>query len=177
MEARVSGAVNSVIFFNEENHFAILSIKLDRRNKRAAQYSNKIFSDKLKVLCYMDRKPIINEECSFVGQFITNQYGIQFKASKFERVNENTLSGIVNFLSNDYFPGVRKATATKIFNKLGSNCLSLIEENPDVLNEIPGISSSQKETIRFSLLNYETNIKVLLDLLNYGISFKSSLRL
>ncbi|MDD4076501.1 MAG: ATP-dependent RecD-like DNA helicase [Bacilli bacterium] len=177
METRISGIVTNAIFYNEENHFAILLIKLDYRDKKIAQYRNKLFSNTLKVLCHMDRKPLIDEEFAFFGEFVVNQYGIQFKASKFERLNEHTLSGVVAFLSSDFFPGVGKVTATKVFNALGPNCLGLIEQDRSVLDKIQGISASQKETIYNNLLNYETNRKVLVDLLNYGFTMHTSLKL
>ena len=72
---------------------------------------------------------ISDEEYDFFGEFVTNQYGIQFKAKSFSRRNEQTLEGVVAYLSSDFFPGIGKTTATNIFNTLGSDCLEKIRND------------------------------------------------
>jgi len=177
MEERVEGVIKSIIFFNDENNYTVFSIKLDYRNKGILKYRDKLFTDSLTILSYMDRKPLVGEEFVFYGDFITNQYGVQFKASRFERLNEQTLQGVVTFLSSNFFPGIGKATATKVFNTLGPECLSIIEKDRKVLNLVKGLTKKQKDIIYNNLFNYETNRKTLVSLLNMGFTMHTSLML
>ena len=62
----------------------------------------------LTVTCNFDRAPVVDEEYDFTGEFVSNQYGIQFKAKSYSRRNENTLEGVIAYLSSDLFPGVGK---------------------------------------------------------------------
>ncbi|MFA6722137.1 MAG: hypothetical protein WCS50_02225, partial [Bacilli bacterium] len=106
METKITGTVNNVIYYNEENYYAIISLNINTQDIKMAHLRDKLLSRTLTVLCYVDRKPILGEEFVFTGEFITNRYGLQFKADKFERLTERTLGGVIAFLSSDLFPGI-----------------------------------------------------------------------
>ena len=80
MEENIYGSVNKITYFNEENGYGIIKIKLNYQDNRIAKYRAKLFSNILTVTCNFDRKPLINEEYDFNGEFVTTSYGIQFKA-------------------------------------------------------------------------------------------------
>jgi hypothetical protein len=91
---------------------------LDYKDKELAKYRDKLFSNLLTVTCNFDRRPLPDEEYDFTGEFVTNQYGIQFKARSFFRRNANTFEGIIAFLSSDLFPGHWKSCALQEFMKV-----------------------------------------------------------
>ena len=68
-----------------------------------------------------------------------------------KRRNEETLEGVVTYLSSDLFPGIGKATATKVFNELGPNCLQRISADKKVLDETD-LTAIQKDTIYNNLI-------------------------
>ena len=176
MEETLYGAVNKVTYYSDETHFGVIKIKLDYQDKKIAKYKAKLFTNILTVTCNFDRMPIVDEEFEFVGEFITNQYGLQFKAIKYSRINETTLEGVITYLSSQLFPGVGKVAAKKIYDTLGKDCLSLIENDRTVLDKVD-INEHQKETIYRNLINYESNKRIIVGLLDIGITMKMSLKL
>src|SRR5690606_35530266 len=116
----------------------------DYQDRSILKYKAKLFTNLLTVTCNFDRIPLVDEEYDFVGEFVTNQYGIQFKAKSYSRRNENTLEGVIAYLSSDLFPGIGKVTATKIFNSLGKDSIKLIEEDRSVLDKVEGLTDKQK---------------------------------
>jgi len=174
---KIYGVVTKITYFSEETHFGVIKIKLDYHDLELKKYKNKLFSNLLTVTCSFERVPVIDEEYEFIGEFITNQYGIQFKAKSYTIKNANTKEGIVAYLSSDLFPGIGKVTAGKIYDTLGKDTIKLIEENPNCLDEVPNLSSKQKETIITKLKEHETNKKIILGLLDLGLTMKMSLKL
>ena len=171
------GVITKVTYFSEDTHFGVVRIKLDYKDRTIAKYKAKLFSNLLTVTCNFDRIPLEGEEYDFVGEFVTNQYGTQFKAKNYSRRNENTLEGVIAYLSSDLFPGIGKVTATKIYEELGKDTIRLIEEDREVLDRVEGITNNQKTVIYENLIEHQNNKKVILGLLDLGITMKTSLKL
>lgn len=173
----IYGSVNKITYFNEENGYGIIKIKLNYLDNKIAKYRAKLFSNILTVTCNFDRKPLINEEYDFSGEFITTTYGIQFKAKEFSRRGEETLAGVITYLSSDFFPKIGKITATKIFETLGNDCLDQIEKDKQVLDKVEGLEDWKKTIIYDSLIENRNKKKITLELLNLGITMPMSLKL
>ncbi len=173
----IYGSVNKITYFNEENGYGIIKIKLNYLDNKIAKYRAKLFSNILTVVCNFDRKPLINEEYDFNGEFITTTYGIQFKAKEFSRRGEETLAGVITYLSSDFFPKIGKITATKIFETLGSDCLDQIEKDKQALDKVEGLEDWKKTIIYDSLIENRNKKKITLELLNLGITMQMSLKL
>lgn len=173
---RVYGAVTRINYYDEDQGFGIVKIKLDYRDKELAKYRETLFSNSLTVLSNFDRKPIIDEEFEFEGNFETSSYGIQFRAKAFKRRNEQSKESIVTYLSSDYFPGVGKVAATKVFEALGSSCLTEIPKDKSLLDKVK-INNAQKKTIYENLYKNQEDEKQLLNLLDLGISLRMAVRI
>jgi len=177
MEESLYGIITKVTYYSEETHFGVVKVKLDYQDHRIAKYKAKLFTNILTVTGNFARQPLVDEQYDFIGEFVTNQYGIQFKASSCVVRNDNTLEGVITFLSSDLVPGVGKVTATKIFQALGEDCLSKIEEDQSVLNGIEGISSKQKQTIYDNLVDFQKNKQTLVGLLDLGITMRTATKI
>ncbi|HEY8445339.1 MAG TPA: hypothetical protein VIK94_04310, partial [Bacilli bacterium] len=118
---RVYGVVKRIIYFDEEQGFGILQLKLDYANADLAKYRDTLFTNTLTILSHFDRKPILDEEYAFTGDFETSNYGLQFRAKTFQRINAHSEEGIITYLSSDYFPGIGKVTAKKVYDALGDD--------------------------------------------------------
>lgn len=165
----IQGVITRITYYNEEQGFGIVRIKLDYRKKDVAQYRTTLFSNILTVLSSFDRKPIPDEEYQFTGELETSAYGIQLRAKSFKRVNEQSQEGVITYLSSDYFPGVGKMAASRIFLHLGPNAIQKIVENRSVLDDI-AITQQQKDTIYENLIINAANEKQMVALLNLGIT-------
>ncbi|HEY8395801.1 MAG TPA: helix-hairpin-helix domain-containing protein, partial [Bacilli bacterium] len=177
MEETLYGTVTKVTYYNSETNFGVVRIKLDYKDQHLVKYREMLFSNLLTVTCNFDRSPIVDEEYEFVGEFVTNQYGIQFKAKSFFRRNASTLEGVVAFLSSELFPGIGKVAATRVFEALGKDCINLIEKNPDFINQVEGLNAKQKETLKTNIVGLERQKRELLKLLELGITMNSALKL
>src|SRR5690554_1154084 len=173
---RVYGAVTRINYYDEDQGFGIVKIKLDYRDKELAKYRETLFSNSLTVLSNFDRKPIIDEEFEFEGDFETSSYGIQFRAKTFKRRNEQSKESIITYLSSDYFPRVGKVAATKVFNALGKQCLTEIPKDKTLLDRVD-INEAQKKTIYENLVLNSENEKQLINLLNLGISLRMAVKI
>ena len=91
MAEKLYGVVNKVVYYNEDNGFAVISLKLNYKNKDMAKYKDMLYSNLLSVTCLFDRRPIEEETYTFIGEFVESKYGIQLKAESFIRKKQNTL--------------------------------------------------------------------------------------
>ena len=62
MTAKIQGVIQRIIFKNEENSYAVVSLKLDYKDKETKELQNLIITNVLTVTCYYDRIPIKDEE-------------------------------------------------------------------------------------------------------------------
>ena len=177
MEESLYGVVSKVTYYNEDTHFGVVKVKLDYQDHRIAKYKAKLFTNILNVTGNFERQPIVDEQYDFKGEFVTNQYGIQFKATECQIRNDDTLEGVIAFLSSDLFPGIGKVTATKIFQTLGADCLAKIEEDEKVLDQISNLSAYQKQTIYETIIDFKKNKQTLIGLLDLGITMRTATKI
>ena len=165
----IYGVVSKINYYDEAKSFGIVRLKLDFNDKEMAKYRNILFTNTISVLSTFDRKPILEEEYKFSGEFEASQFGMQFKAKSFERINEDTKEGIIAYLSSDNFPGIGPVTAAKIYEKLGPKCLDIIVQDKDVLKGL-GLKPNQREVIYDNLVYNTNSKKVIVELLNLGLT-------
>lgn len=173
----IHGVIVKVTYYNSDTHFGVVRIKLDYRDEKLAKYKDKLFSNLLTVTCSFDRQPIEDEEYEFSGEFVTNQYGLQLKAKSFFRREASTPEGIIAFLSSELFPGIGKVAATRVYETLGKDCINLIEKNPKLIEQVPGLNAKQKETLKIRIAGLEKEKRQILKLLELGITMNAALKL
>lgn len=176
-ESRVIGQIDRITYFNETNFYGVVRIKIDYRNKENLLIREEIENEYLNVTCKFRRKPLLDEQYIFTGEFITNQYGLQLKASNYELTGTDTLEGVITYLSSDLFNGIGVKIATKVFNTLGSDCLRLISEDKSCLDRVEGLTSKQINTLYEGIKVNEMNNRLTLNLLNLGLSMSLTLKL
>ena len=165
----IYGVVTKINYYDEAKSFGIVKLRIDFNDKEMAKYRNILFTNTFSVLSVFDRKPIIEEEYKFSGEFETTSFGPQFKAKTFERLNEDSKEGIIAYLSSDNFPGVGPLTALKIYNKLGPKALDMIVNDKSVLDGL-GIRENIKQIIYENLVYNTNSKKVIVELLNLGLT-------
>ena len=177
MEVKVIGLIDRITYFNESNYFGIVRVKLDYRKDINLKVKDEIQSEYLNITCKFRRKPLLDEMYIFTGEFVTNQYGLQLKASNYEITGVDTLEGVVTYLSSDLFKGIGVKIATKVFETLGEDCLKKISEDKSLLDKVEGLTSKQKTIIYEGVVTNELNNRLTLELLNLGLSMSLALKL
>ena len=83
----------------------------------------------------------------FEGDFIIHdKYGKQFNVTNYEVIFPDDKDNIVSFLSSELFKGIGEAKAKLIVDTLGNDCLSIILENEEALNEVQGLTRKQRNS-------------------------------
>ena len=132
-EQQVEGSVSSIIFQNEENGYTIL--RLDHRGEE---------------LTVVGTMPGVSpgEYLSVRGRWVRHAtYGAQFKAETVERRLPQGLKEVYHYLASGAVKGVGKATARLLIEEFGEDVLAVIEEEPDKLTRIRGISPKRARQI------------------------------
>ena len=176
MPEKIYGSINNVTYYNEDNGYGVVKVTLDYSDNRIAKFKSKLFSNVLVVTGNFLAKPLEKEEYDFTGDFVQTKYGIQFKARTYKKREPKSLEGVVSFLSSDFFPGIGKVTAKKVYQKLGSNCIEMIVKDRAILDQVK-ITEKQKEVIFENLVIQKKSSDDLLFLLDLGISMHFALKI
>lgn len=87
------------------------------------------------------------------GQWSRNsKHGIQFEMETFEEIITPTKEGILAYLTSGQIKGIGPKTAEKIFDAFGQDTLTVLDENPEKLLSISGISENKLKKICESYL-------------------------
>ena len=114
----------------------------------------------------------------FEGDFsVHDKYGKQFNVTSFEVIIPDDDDNIISFLSSELFKGIGESKAKSIVSALGNNCLNIILDNPESLDDVPGLSIKQKETIYNALLDYNSSYERMLSLTKVGFSVKNAVKI
>lgn len=127
---QLQGTVEDITFQSEESGFTVLHL------------SDASGDD----ICVVGTLPGVNigEELTLTGSFTTHPvYGRQFKAELFERRMPAQANAIYRYLASGVIKGIRSSTARKIVDCFGDDTLKILEENPERLTEVKGISEKK----------------------------------
>lgn len=152
----IEGMVEEIVFKNELNGYAVFEIK----------YNNEIITA---VGCI----PFINEGeiLRLIGKWVVHpDYGDQFKVEHFERLQSNSIHSIEKYLSSGVIKGIGPATAKKIVERFGEDALLVIENFPERLSLIKGISINKAFEIQNSFIEQRDLKQVIMFLQEYDIS-------
>lgn len=115
----------------------------------------------------------LNEEIELelVGKWVMNpQYGPQFEVESYMEVVPRTREGIVGYLSSGAIPGIGRKTADTIFSYFGLETLEVIENHPESLLQIRGISEKKLHEITESYGKNQTFRELMTFLAPFKIS-------
>ena len=135
----LEGTVSAVIYRNEENGYTILRLESDQEEEDVT---------------VVGTMPGINpgEGLSVQGQWTHHStYGPQFKAEIVERRMPVGEKAILEYLMSGAVKGVGCVTARRLFDAFGADVLTVIEEEPQRLTEVKGITPKRAETMHQSL--------------------------
>ncbi len=124
---KLTGSVESVIYSNEENGYAILDFGTAENQ----------------LITLVGTMPYVAEgdELTVFGRYIHNpKYGRQFQVTQFEKRLPSDSAAILRYLSAGSVKGIGPKKAQKIVDLFGEDTFDVLENHPDWLTQIPGIS-------------------------------------
>ena len=126
----IEGTVENVVFQNEENGYTVLSL----------------LTDQGEVVTVVGCIPFAaaGESMTVTGVWVNHPtYGVQMTAELVERRMPQDEEGIICYLASGVLKGVGPATATRLVDKFGADTLRIIEEEPEKLTTLKGITSKK----------------------------------
>lgn len=149
------GRISAVLFRNEENGYAVIKLKTE----------NDEFVTVVGII--PNAAPGLYLEAH--GEWSVHQtHGSQFKAELSHTSMPSDKTAVFEYLAGGALHGIGPATATLIIDKFGERALSVIENEPDKLAEIRGISLKKARDIQ-SRYKKLTEMR---DLVEFMCSFK-----
>ena len=105
------------------------------------------------------------------------KYGLQFMMESYEDVIEPGKKGIVTYLASGLIRGIGKKLAERIYNTFGDDTLEVLDNDPDRIREVPGISSKLCEQIRDSYMETRSARRIITLLAPLDINAGQAVRL
>ncbi len=174
--ATLEGMIRNVTFYNEENAYAVIKVEVESTDACRGLLSA-LEEGVVTVTGYFP-KPLKGERYRFTGDFVHHErFGEQFNATGAEKLEEVGISGLVDYLSSDLFPGVGEKTAERIVETLGNEAIKKALNDPDALDAVPRLSAKQKQSLLSGLKTHKASEQTLIKLYEYGISGKLAMRI
>ena len=160
---KISGYVDHIIFRNEENGYTVMVMICDGEEVTCVG-----------TLQYINEGELIEAEGIYTEHSI---YGPQFKISSFQlKTPEDELS-IERYLGSGAIKGIGMALAARIVRRFKSDTFRIIEEEPERLAEVKGISEKKAREIAQQVEEKKDMRKAMLFLQKYGISTTLSIKI
>lgn len=104
-------------------------------------------------------------------------YGEQFKIERYRSVEPDDVAGIKRYLGSGAIKGIGEALALRIVDKFGDDTFRIIEEEPERLAEVKGISERKAQEIATQVYEKKDAREAMTFLGKYGISGTLSVRI
>lgn len=152
----ISGYVEHIIYRNADNGYTVMEVVADGEEITCVGS-----------LRYIDEGEFIEAE----GEYVSHQvYGEQFSISKYEIKVPEDSRAIERYLGSGAIKGLGAALAGRIVKKFGEDTFRIIEEEPERLAEIKGISERKACEIAIQAIEKQDIRKAMIYLQQYGIS-------
>ena len=123
---RLEGSVEQVVFYNDDNGYAVCDLATE---------------DDVVTVCGI--MPMLSEGdrlCVYGKWVHSPKYGRQFSAEQYERLMPADTASILRYLSSRAIKGIGPKTAVKIVEEFGEDTFDVIENHPEWLANVKGIS-------------------------------------
>ena len=142
---QIKGYVEKIIYTNSDNGHTILDVSLTSDEIKRLQAECPDYADDIdeEMVC-VGTLHLINagEYVVFNGDFTVHQtYGLQFKVTSYEESRPEDMDSIERYLGSGAIKGVGPALAARIVRHFKMDTFRVIEENPEEISQVKGISN------------------------------------
>ena len=131
---KIIGVVENVVYRNDNNDYTVFEI----------------IDDDNRLVTAVGLIPMVSEGENVVleGQWTYHkEFGKQFSFVSYEKSLPKEIDGIIQYLSSKTIKGVGPITAVKIANRFGMDTFDVIENHPEWLTDISGITRKKAAAI------------------------------
>lgn len=125
---KVEGSIERVIYTNSENGYTICDIAL---------------SDGGEIITAVGIMPMVGagDHMSLYGKWVHNpKFGRQFSVEQYERIMPADTASMLRYLASRAIKGIGPKTAQRIIDEFGEDSFDVIENHPEWLASIKGVS-------------------------------------
>lgn len=160
---KIKGFIEHIIYRNTNNGYTVLNL----------------ISGEEEITCVGFFKTMDQgETIEAVGNYTTHpMYGEQFKIERYEIVPPDDVVSIERYLGSGAVKGVGEALAARIVKRFGADTYRIIEEEPERLAEIKGISERKAREIAATVYEKRDAREAMTFLQKYGISNTLAIRI
>ena len=156
-EQTLKGTVENVVFSNPANHFTVIELS--------------VAGGELVTAVGVLADIAAGEEVTLRGAWDSHSvFGRQFRVASCERSLPDTAAKLFRYLASGTVKGVGPRLAARIIERFGENSLDVLENEPETLALVNGISKSKAVQICNAFNQQYAVRRLLIELENYGIS-------
>ncbi|NIM07190.1 MAG: ATP-dependent RecD-like DNA helicase, partial [Armatimonadetes bacterium] len=164
-ELTLNGRISRVVHHNDDDGWTVARFKVAG------------YEDTVTIVGHL-AEPQANQSLQVVGEWVRHpQYGDQFKFSRYQLERPTGPEGLVLYLSSGILKGVGPVIAKRMVEAFGEEVLRILDEEPERLTEVSGISPAKLEKIRQGWAEQKGVQHIMLFLQGHGISAAYSHRI
>lgn len=131
----ITGSLERVIYSNEDSGFTIADVVADTTNEAITVTGTIPY-------------PVRGETLSLYGRWVYHpQYGRQIKVETYERIAPSDETAMLKYLKGNAVKGIGPKTAERIVEMFGEDTFTVLDDHPEWLARIPGISLERAREI------------------------------
>ena len=154
----VTGYVDHIVFRNDENGYTVFNLENDDGELTCVGSFN-----------FINEGELLELQGDYVNHSV---YGNQFKVVSAQLKEPEDLVSIERYLGSGAVKGVGAALAARIVRRFREDTFRIIDEEPERLSEIKGISERKAREIAVQVEEKKDLRKAMIFLQKYGISTK-----
>ena len=159
----IKGYVEHIIYRNEENTYTVFEVNCEDG-----------------ILTCTGFPPAISEgeSCLVSGEVVQHAvYGEQFKVDSYRVIPPENAQAMLRYLSSGAVKGIGQALAARIIKMFGDETLRIMDEEPERLAEVKGISERKAREIAAFMAEKRDLRDAMLFLQQYGVTNRVALKI
>lgn len=152
----IRGYIEHIIYQNSENGYTIFNLASEGEDVTCVGF-----------LKSADQGESLEAEGDYIEHAV---YGSQFKIKTYQIIAPEDVVSMERYLGSGAIKGIGAAIAARIIKKFGEETFRIIEEEPERLAEIKGISEKKAREISIQMEDKKEMREAMIFLQKYGIS-------
>ncbi len=173
---QISGSVERITYYNQENGYSVLRLKPDSRGMLPFKYAG----GRESLITVVGNLPEVNpgEWLKLTGVWISHaKHGRQFQAEECEQSLPASTEGIKRYLGSGMIRGIGPVMAERIVDRFGDDTLEVIDHDPERLSEVLGIGQKRIRSIIKSWDEQRAIKDVMIFLQSHGVSINLAVKI
>lgn len=159
----IKGYVDHIVFQNKDNGYTVMDIDCDGELYSCVGYAASVSEGELLLIK--------------ADMVINPTYGPQYEIREYEVLPPEDVKSIERYLSSGAIKGIGAAMASRIIRRFGEETFEIIENEPERLAEIKGISERKAREIASQMADRRDLRAVMMVLQKYGITYQLGMKL